>query len=285
MPIGKLYNSKNVVVGQAACLIAPANTPVPDIAKSNLSDPFDLAPWGAYTIATGTATSFTLTYGGSTTTVLTVAAITAAMIKAALEALPTVGVGNAFVSGAAGAWSVSFADSVTGGGLVLTGTPTPAGGGFVVSNQLWTPVGATDQGWKFGSNKSTQPINIEEQSANVKTTMTTQVFTVEGVAAEDISRTLAIVYNMYITMVASGVGMAGYERMNLTDDILEYAVALIMANKAGYPRWLYVPSTTCLGDVDTTLRRASAKRMYNAVFTSDCDISAIQLLNVVSAGS
>lgn len=282
MTIGKLYNAKNVVVGQAACLIAPANTAVPDISKASLTDPFDLSLWSAYQLALGTSTSFTLTYGGSTTASLTSATVTAAQIKAALEALPTVGAGNAFVSGAALAFAISFADAATGGGLVLTGTPTPAAGGFSVSTPLWTPVGATDQGWKFGSNKSTQGINIEEQSANVKTTMTTQVFTVEGIAAEDISRTIALVYNMYIGLTSAATGSAGYETLTMTDDILEYAVALIMANKAGYPRWLYVPSNTCLGDVDTTLRRAAAKRMYNTVFTSDCDIAAIKMYNVTA---
>jgi len=85
-------------------------------------------------------------------------------------------------------------------------------------------------GWKFSSNKSTNQINIEEQSASVKTTMSTQVFTVEGIAAEDVSRVIAVVYNMLIANVAAGTGNAGYETLTPTDLILEYAVALIMSN-------------------------------------------------------
>jgi len=60
MTIGKLFNANNVVVGQAACLIAPKNTPVPDISKASLIDPFDLTLWTDYAVNTGSITSFTL---------------------------------------------------------------------------------------------------------------------------------------------------------------------------------------------------------------------------------
>jgi len=146
-------------------------------------------------------------------------------------------------------------------------------------------MGATDGGWKFSSAKSTQAINIEEQSTNVKTTMQSQVFTVEGILAEDISRTLATVFNMTTAITAAATGVPGYETMTLTDQILEYAVVLQMANQLGFPRWLYVPSNTCLGNVDTELKRASAKRMYNSVFTSDCATSQIQIFNIIAPGT
>lgn len=287
MTIGKLFNANNVVVGQAACLLAPKNTALPDISKASTTDPFDLTPWTAWTINTGSVTSFTLTWTpavgtAATTASLTVAGLTAAQIKTALEALSSIGTGNAFTGGVSPTWTVAFAESVGSG--VLTMTPT-GGAGSSLTGPLWAPVGATDQGWKFSSNKSTNQIQIEEQSASVKTTMSTQVFTVEGVAAEDLSRIIATVYNMLVVTTAPGTGAAGYETLTPTDNIIEYAVALIMANAQGYSRWLYIPSTTCLGDVDTELRRAAAKRMYSAVFTSDCNIDAIKILNVIAPGT
>ena len=110
--------------------------------------------------------------------------------------------------------------------------------------------------------------------------MPSQTVSIEGVLSEDIDNTLAVVFNMLRTISAPGAAVAGFTTLTLTDNVIEYAVALIMATAGNFPRWLYVPSTTCLGNVDTTLRRAQDKRMYNAVFTSDCQTSAITVQSV-----
>src|SRR4051812_14079165 len=49
----------------------------------------------------------------------------------------------------------------------------------------WSPCGATDQGWTFGADKSTQTINIEEQSTPVATTLTSQSVSIAGSLSED----------------------------------------------------------------------------------------------------
>lgn len=280
MTIGQLYNAKNVVVGQAACLLAPAYTPLPPAAAFNLTDPFSLEPWGQWTLIITGSTSITLTYtpqGGTaqTTSSLTVAGLTKAQIKTALENLSSIGSGNAAVGGSASPWAIALSQSVQPGTL----TVTPTGGTASVLSNLWNALGATDAGWKFTANKSTTDINIEEQSAPVATTMGSQKITVEGALAEDIEETLAIVYNMTQTFVAAASGIPGYNDLTLTDDVLNYACALIMANKNKMPRVLYIPSTVSLSNADTSLKRASAKRMYPIVLSSTCATEEIKIRN------
>jgi hypothetical protein len=194
MTIGDLYNAQNVMVGQAACLIAPGGTPMPDPSDVVLSDPFSLTPW-----------------------------------------------------------------------------PAP-----------WVPVGATDQGWTFASNKTTQDISIEEQSTPVLTEMTAQTMQITGAMSEDIDQTLKLAYNMTQVDTPPTSTDGGYSTLALSDNIIEYAVALIMANPKTLPRWLYIPTATCLGNVSAALRRAAAKRMYTATFSSTCESDQIIIVDWTS---
>jgi hypothetical protein len=298
MTIGQLYNAQNVVVGQAACLVAPANTPLPSIASAVLSDPFSLVPWTAATLgATGpiTAGTFILTYtlGGTAyvTTAQTATSVTASTLQAAIvAALAPLAAQSSEVVVAGGplstpiSFTIALAERLGGG--VWSQTPTGITGGTLTLTQpLWVPVGATDQGWTFAANKTTQQITIEEQSTPVQTEITAQTMTITGALSEDISATLAMAFNMTVVTNAPTVSLPGYEQLNMTDNLIEYAVALIMANQKGYPRWLYVPATTCVANVSAALRRAAAKRMYSAEFSSICQTSQIEILNVVAPHS
>jgi hypothetical protein len=287
--IGQLYNANNVVVGQAALMVAPVNTPCPLPATAVMSDPFSLIPWTAATIqasATISAGSYVLTYTlngtpyavASQTATSGTAAQLATAIVAALAPLGAtandVFVNGGPVSAPLTPINIGLSERLTGG--VWSMVPTGITGGVLTLTQpLWTPVGATDQGWTFASNKSTQAINIEEQSATVAMEMTTQSITIAGALSEDIASTLAMAYNMLATVNAPTVTVPGYTALSPTDNILQYAVALIMANRLGYPRWLYIPQTTCLANASAAFRRASAKRMYTADFQSVCPIASI----------
>jgi len=94
-----------------------------------------------------------------------------------------------------------------------------------------------------------------------------------------------MVLNMTVAVTAPTVPAPGYETLTLTDNIIQYAVALIMANQLGYPRWLYIPATTCLANVSSVLRRAAAKRMYTADFVSVCNTNLIQIYNILAPHS
>jgi hypothetical protein len=304
MPIGTLETPANVVVGQAACFIAPANTALPDISLTALvsgtPDPFDITPWtyARLTSSGGALTggTFTITYTFNgvayTTSSLTAATVTAAQVDTALTAaMAALGVGandivtsGGPVSANATPISISLSEAYVGGTWTITPS-TITGGTLAISASLWTPVGATDQGWTWASNKTTQDITIEEQSTPVYRTVNSQIITVEGALSEDISRTLQAVYNMTNAYTANSSGHAGFETLTLTDSVLQYAVALVMANQLGFPRWLYIPAATCLGNASGVFRRATAKRMYTATFSSICPTSSIILENVLQRGS
>jgi hypothetical protein len=269
-----------------------------------MNDPFSLLPWAGVTItasATLTAGTFTLTYTLQGVAYVTAPLnwnATAAQVQTALvNALATVpaalggpalasevSVGGGPVSGPATPITIALAERLLGGTWLLTPTGI-TGGTLSLVAPLWTPVGATDQGWTFASNKSTQAINIEEQSTPVATEVTTQTLTIAGALSEDISATLAMAYNMIATATAPTVTNPGYTTLNATDNVTNYAVALMMANKFGFPRWLYIPQATCLANASAALRRASAKRMYTVDFSSVCPIGQIAIVDFTQVHS
>lgn len=299
MAIGDLYNANNVVVGQAAVFFAPKNTPLPAFARVapsivgwNQADPFDAGYLGATLWASGSATSTIFTYtlddkayvGAS----LTVAGTTAALIQTnlinALTAggLPTsiANANNVSVQGTSPNWNIVFRGPLAGG--VLTKADT--GGASTVTNPLWLPCGATDQGWQFGAAKSTQTISIEEQSTPVATTVTSQQVTIAGSLSEDITRTLNLALNAQNTFTAPATGVAGFDTVTLTDTVLQYAVAMVCANPEGFGRIIYAPAWTQLANASVNLRRASDKRMFGVQFSTVCATNQIQVTNFTVAG-
>lgn len=198
MSIGELYDASGVTVGQAATLFAPENTPLPDLASWDVTDPFKLAFW----------------------------------------------------------------------------TDSP---------QLWTPCGATDQGWTFGADKSTQTITIEEQSTPVDTTLTSQSVSIAGSLSEDITRTLALALNATSAATAATTTAPGYDTINLSDTVIKYAVAMVTVNSQGFGRITYAPQWTQLNNVSAAFRRAADKRMYAVQFSTVCDIGDIEIINFTAA--
>jgi hypothetical protein len=297
--IGDLYNANNVVVGQAATFFAPKNTPLPAFARVapsiigwNQADPFDAGFLGATLWASGAATSTIFTYtldgkaypGAS----LTVAGTTGPLIQTNLvNALvagglsPTIAnAANVSVQGTSPNWNIVFRGPLAGG--VLTKVDT--GGASTVTNPLWLPCGATDQGWQFGAAKSTQSINIEEQSTPVAMTVTSQQVTLAASLSEDITRTLNLALNAQNTTTAPATGVAGFDTVTLTDTVLTYAVAMVSANPEGFGRIVYAPQWTQLANASVNLRRASDKRMYGVQFETVCATNLIQIINFTVAG-
>ena len=147
------------------------------------------------------------------------------------------------------------------------------------TSPLWTPCGATDQGWQFGADKSTQTINIEEQSTPVATTITSQSITLSGALSEDITRTLALALNAVSATTAPASGQVGYDTLTLSDDPIYYAVGLVTQNPEGFGRIIYAPKWTQLSNVSAAFRRASDKRSYGAGFATVCNTSDIKVIN------
>lgn len=149
--------------------------------------------------------------------------------------------------------------------------------------QLWTPCGATDQGWQAGADKSTQSISIEEQSTPVGTTITSQSVSLAGSLSEDISKTLALALNATLVATAATTSEPGFDTLTLTDEPIRYAVAAIMQNAEGFGRIIYAPSWTQLNNASVSFRRATDKRMYPVQFETVCKTSDIQIINFTAA--
>jgi len=293
MAIGDLYNAANVVTGQAAVFVAAQNTALIDLSKFNNLDPFDQTAWTNYTLNIGSITSFTFTFtrrgnvttglgqGASTSASQTVSGLTAAALQTAMEAMATVGVGKVKVTGTTttGPFYVVFDEELQDG--VLTYTPT-GGAGSTLVGPLWKSVGATEQGWQLGADKSTQTINIEEQSTPVDTTITSQAITIQGSLSEDISPTLALSLNALVTRVAPTATVGGYDELALQDVPLYYAVAMVTQNAEGFGRIYYAPKWTQLSNVSAAFRRAAGQRLYAVSFATVCNTNLIRTLNFTS---
>lgn len=148
---------------------------------------------------------------------------------------------------------------------------------------VWIPCGATDQGWTFGANKNTQAITIEEQSTQTGTTVTTQSVTIAGSMAEDITKTLALALNATSAATAPGTTTPGYDTITPTDDVINYAVGMVMQNAEGFGRIIYAPSWSQLNNVSVAFRRATDKRMYPVSFETVCKTTDIKIHNFTAA--
>lgn len=143
----------------------------------------------------------------------------------------------------------------------------------------WTPCGATDQGWQFGADKSTQEIRIEEQSTPVARTITDQSITLSAALSEDVTQTLELAYNAVSTHTT---GPPAYDDIQLSDVPIEYAVGLVTVSASGKGRIIYAPSWVQLSNPSVSFRRASDKRSYEAQFSTTCEIAKIRIINFVS---
>lgn len=275
--IGDLYNVDNVVVGQAAVLIAPQNTPLPSLATADVTDPFSADPWTSKTLTLSSgAAAFTITVGDENSSALT-GASTPAQIQAALQAMPNVGVGEVSVTGVApGPYTVAFSEVVTSNFSVSVNATS---GTAVFTGGLWVPVGATDQGWKFVANKTVQDIDIEEQSTPANQSIPKQAVQIDGSLSEDISSTIALAFNATLARVAAVSGQPGYDDIVFSDSVLYYAVALITSTATGLPRWTYAPKWSQISNSSVDFRRATAKRMYPVSFTTICKPQDIRIVN------
>ena len=167
---------------------------------------------------------------------------------------------------------------------VLTGfnTADPFDETFWTS-PTWVPVGATEQGWQLGANKSTQTINIEEQSTPVGMTLQSQAVSLQGNLSEDITKTLVLAMNATSAATAAATGSPGYDTITLSDLPKYYAVGAVTTNAEGFGRIIYAPKWTSLGNVSANFRRAAGPRQYGVNFETVCKTTDIKIINFTAA--
>lgn len=92
--------------------------------------PTQLAPQGYKLVGAAVVTTFTMAFGGQTTSAVTATSLTAATLQTALEALSTIGAGNATVSGTtwatgAGTFHIDISPNISG--TLTTSQPNTSG--------------------------------------------------------------------------------------------------------------------------------------------------------------
>lgn len=150
---------------------------------------------------------------------------------------------------------------------VLPADTVALGGTWPVAPQVWTPIGATEEGVKFIFQRQTNDIRVEEQTTPVSVETTEINVNIQAVFAED--KFEAIRYACgggAIVTVAAGVGVIGKKTLTLSTDLEHYALGLEVKNKFGFFRRMLIPDIVSIADVTAEYRRATTKRMYAANF-------------------
>lgn len=284
MGIGSFYNTKGVVVGQAAGFYAPPDTPLPP----DIATVFDEATWSSTTVALGvpSAGTWTLTLGGgplaAPITVNTIAfGVTASALQALVQAVLPVGY-TAIVTGTGG----TFAITIVGPGaakIIITGNGTGlTGGTFAVTPPLWSPAGATEQGWAANYNVTTQDITIEEQTTPVGRNVTAAGYEFVANLSEDVTENLQLALSATKTVTAADATHYGVTQLALGSDLPVYAVVLETKNRFKLPRRYYIPQATCAVNVGQSFARARGQRLIPVTFTSVCPTESIVVRDITA---
>lgn len=148
----------------------------------------------------------------------------------------------------------------------------------------WVSAGATNEGFKVNVETSTTQITIEEQSTPVGETVESKAIGIEAVLAESTMESMRYSWgggDIVTTAAASGV--AGTEKMSLTDDIEYYTAVLETRNYNGFARRLYIPKVSATGSGEVSFRRAADKQMFPVRFASLCKPTDIEVVDIVAA--
>lgn len=290
MGIGSFYNTKAVKVGQAMGLYAAPYTALP----ADSIALFDEASWASSAVSLNGATGGTwgLTLGGGrlpgvvAVTGIASTAIASAVASAVTAALNAAGVFNVvpIVSGSAGAFSVAL----TGPGaarIAITGTGTLTGGSGAtptVTPPLWTPAGATEQGWTATYSPSTQDINIEEQSTPVGRNVASATYEFVANLSENSIESLKLALSANRTISAPDSTHFGVDELRLSSDLPTLAVVLETASRLNFPRRYYIPEAACAVAVGQSFARARGAQLVPVTFSSVCPIEDIRIREITA---
>lgn len=150
---------------------------------------------------------------------------------------------------------------------VLPADTVALGAAWPSSPQVWTPIGATEEGVKFTFNRATENIRIEEQMTPVDVATTEVTVTIDAVFAEDKFEAIRLaVGGGTVTTQAAASGIIGKKTLVMNSDMSHFALGLETKNKQGFFRRMLIPDVVSVADVTAEYRRAAGKRMYAASF-------------------
>lgn len=145
----------------------------------------------------------------------------------------------------------------------------------------WKFTGATEEGWKINNTVTTTEHRIEEQSTPVDVTAETKSSSFAAQLAQDTLDTIALAAGGgTISTTAAASGQPGKEVFTYNNDLAIFAVGLEARNSYGLPRRILIPKVVASSDGETSYRRSAGKRLYPVTFTSICDPTQIQVVEI-----
>lgn len=159
---------------------------------------------------------------------------------------------------------------------VLPADSVALGGVWPSSPQVWTPVGATQEGVSFLFRRGTNSLMIEEQLTPVAVETTEVEFKVEMTLAEDTFETMRVAYGGgAIVTQAAASGVIGKKTLTLSDDLDHFALGLEGKNTYGFWRRILIPEIVSIADVEQVNRRSQSLRLYKVSFWALSAISQV----------
>lgn len=159
---------------------------------------------------------------------------------------------------------------------VLPADTVALGGVWPSVPQVWTPVGATQEGVSFLFRRNTNSLMIEEQLTPVAVETSDVEFKIEAVLAEDTFETMRVAYGGgSIVTQAAASGVIGKKTLTLSNDLDHFALGLEGRNTYGFFRRILVPEIVSIADVEQVNRRSASLRLYKVSFWSLSSIDQV----------
>jgi hypothetical protein len=150
---------------------------------------------------------------------------------------------------------------------VLPAESVALGGTWPSSPQVWTAIGATEDGVTLGFRRNTADQMVEEQITPVGVETTDADLRCEVSLSEDTLETLRIAFGGgTITTVAAASGQIGKKTLALATDLTHFALGFEAKNPSGFFRRVLIPNIVSIADISTPFRRAAGPRRYKAAF-------------------
>lgn len=150
-------------------------------------------------------------------------------------------------------------------------------------DNIWEPVGATEEGLNFRFGRDTEDIMIEEQLIPVRIVTTGIDMAAEVVLSEDTIKTMQVAYGGgLVEITAPGVGQPGKTVLTLSSDMDEFAFGFEGVNASGLPRRVMIPAVVSVGQVETAYRRAANARRYATSFRAICAPEEVEIVEITA---
>lgn len=152
---------------------------------------------------------------------------------------------------------------------VLPAESVALGGAWPSSPQVWTPIGATEEGVTMAFRRNTQDLTVEEQITPVAVETTDADLRFEVSLSEDTLEKMRIAFGGgTVTTTAAASGVIGKKVLVISTDLDHFALGFECKNPEGFFRRMLVPDIVSVADVSTPFRRAANARRYRTVFRS-----------------